>query len=105
MTLADQMEEPTPSQIVYNMRPCAPSPLMLPTTEVSAMRIAILLPVVLLIVFGLGNPYGLLEVLVRQLGIEDGVAVVFEEGRLLATRCRGPAVDEEKFHQGFLPFP
>ena len=51
-----------------------------------------------LVEFGLDNADGLVEVVVGKSGVEDFVGVVFEEGRLLAARCRGPAVKEEDFH-------
>ena len=47
---------------------------------------------------GLGDSDGLGEILVRQLRIDDLVAVVFQEGRLDAAWNRLPAVEEEDFH-------
>ena len=52
----------------------------------------------MLIVLGLGNPDGLLKIVIGQSGIEDGVASVFEEGWLTATGHAGPAVEEEDSH-------
>jgi hypothetical protein len=52
-----------------------------------------------LVEFALGDPDGLLEVLVRQLGIQDGVATLGQVGRFDAARNRLPAVEEEDFHE------
>jgi hypothetical protein len=50
----------------------------------------------------LGDPDGLGEILVGQLRVDDGMAVVLEVGRLDATRDRLPAVKEENFHEGIV---
>src|SRR5262249_13357298 len=46
---------------------------------------------------------GLLEILVRQLRVEDFVAVLGQVGRLDAAWDRLPAVEEEDSHGGILP--
>ena len=46
----------------------------------------------------LGDPDGLLEVVVGQLRVDDLVAVVLEVGRFDAARNRLPAVEEEDGH-------
>jgi hypothetical protein len=51
-----------------------------------------------LIELGLGDPHRLLEVFVGQLGVDDGVAVSFEIGRLHAAWDRVPTVEEEDRH-------
>lgn len=43
----------------------------------------------------LGDPHGLLEVLVGQLWIDDHVAVVLKVGRLHTARNRLPAVEQK----------
>jgi hypothetical protein len=45
-----------------------------------------------------GDPNGLLEVLVGQLRIDDLMAVLHQEGRLVAARSCVPAVEKEDFH-------
>ena len=52
----------------------------------------------MLVVLGLGDANGLIEVIVGQCWIDDLVAVLFEVGRLFATRHRGPAVKKQDAH-------
>src|SRR5664279_4056278 len=47
---------------------------------------------------GLGNPHRLVEVVIRQGWVENGVAVLVEIGRLHAAWCRIPAVKEKDEH-------
>lgn len=47
----------------------------------------------------LGDPDGLLEVLIGQLRIDDFVAMLRQEGRFDAAGDRVPAVEEEDFHE------
>ncbi len=54
----------------------------------------------LLIIFGLGDANGGIEVVVGECEIEDGVAVGFEVSRLEAAWSRLPTVEEENFHDG-----
>lgn len=53
---------------------------------------------VMLIVFSFGDANGLFEVFVGKSGVQNFVAVVIEEGRFLAARNAGPAVEEKDFH-------
>ena len=55
-------------------------------------------PGLVLVELGLGDPDGLVEVVVGQLRVDDLVAVL-QEGRLDAARDRLPAVKEEDFHE------
>ena len=48
-----------------------------------------------LVQLGLSNANGFVEVVVGQDGIQNGVALLLEKGRLEATRCRLPAVKKE----------
>jgi hypothetical protein len=50
------------------------------------------------VVLGLGHAHRLLEVLVRQLRVDDLVALLRQERRLDAARDRLPAVQEEDLH-------
>ena len=45
---------------------------------------------------GLGGSF--VEIVAGKLGVQDFVAVLFQEGRLAATRFGGPAVQEKDFH-------
>ena len=47
----------------------------------------------------LGDPDGQDEVFIRQLRVDDLVAVLGEDGRFDAARDRLPAVEEEDFHR------
>ncbi len=46
----------------------------------------------------LGDPHGLIEIIIGESGVQDRVAVVLEERRLDAARSRLPAVKEEDGH-------
>ena len=48
---------------------------------------------------GLGGSF--VEIVAGKLGVQDFVAVFFQEGRLAATRFGGPAVQEADFHGRF----
>ena len=51
-----------------------------------------------MIEFGLSDANSFFKVFVGELGVQDFVAVVFQEGRLGAARHTGPAVEEEDYH-------
>ena len=52
----------------------------------------------MLLILGLGDADSFVEVVVGKSGINDFVAVRFQEGRLPAARNAGPAVEEEDSH-------
>ena len=55
----------------------------------------------MVIIFGLGDADGGIEVVIGQWGIEDFVAVVLEVGRLQAAWSRLPTVEEEDLHLSY----
>ena len=48
----------------------------------------------MLVILGLGDPDGFIEIFVGQSWVEDGVAVGFEVGWFVATWDAGPAMEE-----------
>ena len=58
----------------------------------------------MLIVLGLGDPHGFVEIVIGESGIEDGVAVAGKVGRFAATGDGGPAVQEEDSHGDILQY-
>ena len=53
---------------------------------------------IVLIEFGLGEAHGFIKIAIRESGIEDFVALLFEKGRFAATGFRGPAMEEKDLH-------